>query len=252
MKVEPLPRLLFSIIIIIKVKRTHSPRREVQKALQLRLHRGKRVHWLRVGLLRLLLILRRTLLFLLGLLGQVLLLFLLELLVAKVSLHHLVLLMSRKRQLAELTNDRRTLKQVLVGEEALNWGVVFGAGVALRLHFEQRVADVLVDGEHLSRALLEALVLLGSAHWVLEDRFLEGPMLLQRFVLVATLCEDVGSEGVDAGHQLLNQEAWVLFLLLLDIPIRNVLKPDSVLLMANHRLVLEKLLDVLEGSESGL
>jgi hypothetical protein len=77
-------------------------------------------------------------------------------------------------------------------------------------------------------------------------------MLLQRFVLVATLCEDVGSEGVDAGHQLLNQEAWVLFLLLLDIPIRNVLKPDSVLLMANHRLVLEKLLDVLEGSESGL
>lgn len=84
MKVEPLPRLLFSIIIIIKVKRMLSTRGEVQKALQLRLHRGQGVHRLvwRLWLLLLLLILRRTFLLLLGLLGQVLLLFLLELLVA--------------------------------------------------------------------------------------------------------------------------------------------------------------------------
>ena len=89
---------LFNHNYIIKVKRRSSPRREVQKALQLRLHRGQGVCRLRQSIL---LILRRTLsLFLLpDLLGKVLLLFLMELFVSQVPLHHLILLMSRKGQL---------------------------------------------------------------------------------------------------------------------------------------------------------
>jgi hypothetical protein len=90
---------------------------------------------------------------------------------------------------------------------------------------------------------------------ILEQRLFKCPLLVD-LPVPSALLEHIRCEGVDRGHQLFEELPWLLFLLLVEglaadarAYLCDLVHADPVLVVRHHRLVLEQVLDVLQGSE---
>lgn len=78
--------------------------------------------------------------------------------------------------MSELKSERTNLEQVIAREELFELHEL-SFGVLLRLHFQERITEVFVDGKHLRGSLVQILRSRVLTLRLLENRLLQLPVL---------------------------------------------------------------------------